>query len=70
MQQDPKLAVYAHSFDDLFRRQAHVRSGEVEEVLGMLADPFSGPSNTASMLTNADFKFDRGRRAARAANWR
>jgi oligoendopeptidase F len=57
MQQDGDLAVYAHSFDDLFRKQAHVRSGEVEELLGLLADPFGGPSNTASMLTNADFKF-------------
>src|SRR5512144_475980 len=26
-----KLAVYEHYFDDLFRRQAHVRSAEVEE---------------------------------------
>jgi oligoendopeptidase F len=58
MQQSPALAVYAHSFDDLFRRQAHVRSGEVEELLGMLADPFSGPSDTAGVLTNADFKFE------------
>ncbi|HTO99747.1 MAG TPA: oligoendopeptidase F [Anaerolineales bacterium] len=57
MGQEPKLAVYAHSFDDLFRRQAHVRTGEVEEVLGMLADPFSGPQNISSMITNADFKF-------------
>jgi oligoendopeptidase F len=58
MRQDTKLAVYAHSFDDLFRKQAHVRSGEVEEVLGLLADPFGGPSTTASLLTNADFKFE------------
>jgi oligoendopeptidase F len=57
LKQDPKLAIYTHSFDDLFRRQAHVRSGEVEEILGMLADPFGGPSQTASMLTNADFRF-------------
>jgi len=57
LKQDPKLAVYAHSLDDLFRRQAHVRSGEVEELLGMLADPFGGPGQTASMLTNADFRF-------------
>jgi oligoendopeptidase F len=57
MQQDAQLAIHAHSFDDLFRRQAHVRSGEVEELLGMLTDPFDGPSTTASMLTNADFKF-------------
>ena len=57
MKQEPKLAIYGHSFDDLFRKQAHIRSGEVEELLGMLADPFSGPQNTASMITNADFKF-------------
>lgn len=57
MKQEPKLAIYAHSFEDLFRKQKHVRSGEVEELLGMLADPFSGPSTTASMITNADFKF-------------
>ena len=57
MNQEPKLAVYAQSFKDLFRREAHVRSGEVEELLGMLADPMSGPQNTASMITNADFKF-------------
>src|SRR5512134_2411794 len=41
---EPRLALYAHYFDDLFRRQAHVRSGEVEELLGLLADPFSGVS--------------------------
>ncbi len=57
MKQEPKLALYGHSFDDLFRKQGHIRSGEVEELLGMLADPFQGPQNTASMITNADFKF-------------
>ncbi|MEW6402137.1 MAG: oligoendopeptidase F [Chloroflexota bacterium] len=57
MGQNPKLAVYRHNFDNLFRRQAHVRSGEVEEILGMLADPFEGPSTSSSMLVNADFKF-------------
>ena len=57
MKQEPKLASYAHAFDDLFRKQGHVRSAEVEELIGMLADPFTGPMNTASMLTNADFKF-------------
>src|SRR5512141_1342211 len=33
---EPRLALYAHYFDDLFRRQTHVRSGEVEELLGLL----------------------------------
>lgn len=54
---EPKLAVYAHYIDDLFRRQAHVRSAEVEQLLGMLADPFSGPRTTANFLTNADLTF-------------
>ncbi len=57
MSRNEKLAVYKHSFDDLFRRQAHVRSAEVEEVLGLVSDPLDGHSNSTSMLTNADFKF-------------
>ncbi|HUI90591.1 MAG TPA: oligoendopeptidase F [Anaerolineales bacterium] len=57
MRQDSKLAVYAHFFDDLFRKQDHVRSGEVEELLGMLADPFQGPASTSSLIANADFQF-------------
>ena len=52
-----KLSVYKHSFDDLFRKQAHVRSADVEEILGLVSDPLQGPSNSTSMLTNADFKF-------------
>lgn len=54
---EPRLKMYDHFFDDLFRRQAHVRSPEVEEVLGLVADAFQGPSGTYSKLTNSDFKF-------------
>ncbi len=57
MRAEPELAGYAHYIHDLFRRQAHVRSADVEQVLGMLADPFSGPRTTANFLTNADLKF-------------
>jgi len=57
MKQDSKLAIYAHFFDDLFRKQDHVRSNEVEELLGILADPFSGPASTSSLIANADFQF-------------
>jgi oligoendopeptidase F len=57
IKENDKLAIYKQNFDDLFRQQAHVRSAEVEEILGMLADPFSGPGNSSSMLVNADFKF-------------
>ena len=55
--QNDKLEVYRHNFEDLFRQQAHVRSAEVEEILGMVLDPFQGALNSSSMLTNADFKF-------------
>lgn len=57
MKENEKLAIYHQTVDDLFRQQAHVRSGEVEEILGMLGDPFGGPSTSSSMLVNADFKF-------------
>ena len=55
--QSSKLEVFQHNFNDLFRKQAHVRSVEVEELLGLASDPLSGPANSTSMLTNADFKF-------------
>ncbi len=57
MTKNGKLAIYRQSIKNLFRQQEHVRSGEVEELLGMLADPLSGASNSTSMLVNADFKF-------------
>jgi oligoendopeptidase F len=52
-----KLALYKQAFDDLFRKQAHVRSAEVEEILGLVSDPLQGAANSTSMLTDADFKF-------------
>lgn len=57
MSQNEKLGSYKHAFEDLFRKQAHVRSAEVEELLGLVSDPLQGPSASSSMLTNADFKF-------------
>jgi oligoendopeptidase F len=57
MTQNDKLTVYRQNFDDLFRKQAHVRSAEVEELLGLVSDPLQGPYTSTSMLTNADFKF-------------
>ena len=57
IQSEPRLANYAHYISNLFRKQAHVRSTEVEELLGLMGDPLSGTYSTANMLTNADFKF-------------
>ncbi len=55
--QNEKLSTYKHYIGNLFRKQAHVRSAEVEEVLGMVSDPLGGFYNSTNMLTNADFKF-------------
>lgn len=54
---EPGLALYAHYFDDLLRQRAHKRSAEVEELLGMLGDPFRNVFQTFSELTNSDLKF-------------
>ncbi len=57
LKDEPRLAAYEHYFSDLFRQQPHVRSAEVEEVLGMLAGTFASIQNTTSMLTSADMYF-------------
>lgn len=57
MEQEPRLQMYAQYFDNLFRKQQHVRSSDVEELLGMLGDPFSGPYTANNMLTSADMRF-------------
>ena len=56
-QRDPRLAVYVHYFNRLERRQAHVRSAEVEEVLGLAIDPLSSASGTHGILADADLTF-------------
>jgi oligoendopeptidase F len=57
LKSDPRMGVYGHFLNDLFRRQSHVRSAEVEELMGMLRDPFGAVRTTAGMLANADFRF-------------
>jgi oligoendopeptidase F len=57
LRENPRLTIYKHYLDNLFRLQSHVRSAEVEEVLGNLIDPFYSVGNTMSMLTNADLVF-------------
>jgi oligoendopeptidase F len=54
---EPSLQIYRQYFEDIFRKQAHIRSAEVEELLGMLNDPFQGAETTFSMLANSDLKF-------------
>lgn len=57
LNQEPGLAIYRHYLDNLFRKQAHIRSAEIEELLGLVSEPFSGVYDTFSMMTEADFTF-------------
>jgi oligoendopeptidase F len=57
MKTTPELAFFAQYVDRLEKRSAHVRSGEVEQVLALAGDPFGGAFNAFNMLNNADLKF-------------
>lgn len=61
---EPRLHIYAHYIDRLERRQAHVRSPEVEALLGSVLDPFRTASATHGVLADADLTF----RPAQAAD--
>ena len=55
--EEPRLKIYEHFLDDLLRQQAHVRSAEVEEILGLVQDPLSGLYTTMSVMTNSEMKY-------------
>ncbi|WP_420631803.1 oligoendopeptidase F [Candidatus Leptofilum sp.] len=56
--QDERLADYGHYLNQLEKQQEHVRSAEVEQVLGMVRDAFSTASATHGILANADLKIE------------
>jgi oligoendopeptidase F len=57
-EQEPRLQVYKHYFDNLLRLKAYQRNEEVEEILGMLAEPFDGVFyQAASELVDTDLAF-------------
>ena len=57
MQEDPELAFFSFYVDKLEKRQKHVRSGEVEEVLAMVNDPFFAATSIYNALNNAELAF-------------
>ncbi|MEA1979201.1 MAG: oligoendopeptidase F [Chloroflexota bacterium] len=57
IQTESDLTKYEHYFDNLLRKAKNIRSEEVEELLGLLRDPFGGVSAASGFLRNADFVF-------------
>ena len=55
--EEPRLRIYDQYFDDLIRQQVHVRSAEVEEVMGLVQDPLASLYTTMNVLTNSEMKY-------------
>ncbi|HEX5028834.1 MAG TPA: oligoendopeptidase F [Gaiellaceae bacterium] len=54
---DSAFHPYSHYLDDLFRRGEHVRSSEIEELLGGLVDAREGVYSIYSGLVDSDLSF-------------
>jgi oligoendopeptidase F len=61
VQEDPRLAPYAHYFDRLQKKKEHVRSAEVEELLSQVEAPFASARRIHGTLTDADMRFEPAR---------
>ena len=57
MGKNKALAVYRHSFEDLWRSQAHVLSDKEERILSLAGDVASSPNNVYDQMMNADLAF-------------
>jgi oligoendopeptidase F len=57
IRKNERLAIYEKAVDDLFRQQAHVKSAEVEAVLGAMSEPFGAARQIADELTDTDLQF-------------
>ena len=55
--EEERLHIYEQYFHNLLRLQEHKRSAEVEELLGMVSEPFNQVDETARELSNLDMKF-------------
>jgi oligoendopeptidase F len=53
----PALKAYEVWAERVFDRQPHIRSSDVEEVLGALADPFTGASRIHGSASDSDLRF-------------
>ena len=57
--EQPSLSEYRHFFDNLNRQRPHVRSAEVEELLGGVTGVFAGVPQASQALANSELNFDK-----------
>ena len=60
---EEQLRLYEHYIDVLDKEQEHVRSAEVEEVLGLVRDPFGTAQATHGTLVDTDLTLPPARRS-------
>ena len=65
----PRLAVYEHYLRNLERLSSHVRSAEVEEVLGQVEDAFRSAAAIHGVLANSELVFQPAHDADKAAEF-
>ena len=63
LQDEPRLATYAHYFDQLEQRQQHVLSAEIESLLSQAGDVFRTGTATHGILAQAELQFRPARRS-------
>ena len=57
LEHDADLQAFEHYLERILQQAAHLRSPEVEALLGALSDPFSNATNSHSVLANTDLRF-------------
>lgn len=57
IKEEPKLELYRHEFDELFRGQKHLLSSEEEALLASAGEVLDTPSSVFSVFNNADLEF-------------
>ncbi len=55
--QEPRLAVYRHIFDDILRKKDHTRSEEAEKIIAEASLMADSPETINSIFSNADFPY-------------
>ncbi|MBI9099489.1 MAG: oligoendopeptidase F [Spirochaetaceae bacterium] len=61
METEREITPFRHSIENLIRTKPHVRSGEVEKVLGIISEPFGSVEMTFGMLSSMDMKVNDAR---------
>ena len=64
LEQDLSLTPYQHYFERLWQEAEHVRSAEIEALLGALGDPFGTATSAHGVLANTDLPFEDALRLA------